>query len=82
MHRCGLKQRLAQALSAAKFEVRDDKKTPLSIQSHCAGLDAVALSCRALGLTVTNVASECDPNAALAHMFLHRKTDHLITDIR
>ena len=75
--------RLAAALAACNLQIADDKTKPLSIHSHCAGLDAVALSFRALGITVSNVASECDPSVALAHLLHHRKTtDHLITDIK
>lgn len=75
--------RLATALAACNLQIADDKTKPLPIQSHCAGLDAVAFSFRALGITVSNVASECDPSVALAHLLHHRKTtDHLITDIK
>lgn len=59
------------------------KPATMKIESHCAGMDAVAYGLRQIGIKVESaVASEKDASAAKYHLLNHKKFKHLFTDMR
>ena len=75
-----IKKRLAHALDECGYTVVD---APLRVHSHCAGMDAVSMSFRKLGIRAKILATESDRAAATFHLMHHAKTtEHLVTDIK
>ena len=60
----------------------DKAAAPLSVHSHCAGMDAISRSIKKLGICAWLLVTESEPTTTTFHM-MHRtnKMDH-ITDVK